>query len=836
MKKDMVRELFSEKKPARNAGNSVAGGEKVTLRQSERAVMKNKNINISVEAPENGKIGFFARFFDWIVKASILMVFFGLPIFFTGLNLQGVAFEKQMYFYFWTLLGLVAWAARGVVSESLRIKRTPLDIPIIVFLIAYILSFIFSVDRWHSFWGFFGDPSRGLMSVVAVVIFYYLFLSNFSEKLFRWALGAFIFSGSLVSVWVFLALMDKINFIPIAWKNVMPFSPLGSIGSLGIFFGLMVPLLLAVIFKIRMDEKANNILKNIFTAVIMAILVLNIILLWILHSYVLWPGLFLGMAFFSVLTLSKIVRAPASWTWLPMAVFVVILVAYLVGPLEIARVEIPAEISATFPSYKTSWEVAKGVLRDRLLFGSGPATYGYDFSLYHPQNFNLNNFYNLRFYQGTGMFFDSLSAMGILGAFSFLLVVISFLSISGYLLFKEREKNKIYSLGLLAASIIALADILAARMEGAIFLIGMLVGIAALAVIIKESGSEENYFSLTLKASAKFALTLAFVFIAVSAGVIFLFIFIGKAYTADIYAGIASKERSIDKLRKSINLFGKEGRYYTRLGQEYMVLANSEVLKKEEEKNIKLIQEYLNQAINNSKKGSDLMENDVRAREALAQVYENTGMITGDYKLAEDAYGKASELEPSNPDFPVKLGQIKLSMAIRESDKTKKEEIIKEAQDFFKKSIEKKENYSAGYYNLALTEEALGEIDKAVEDMSKAVSYERNINNVFALARLLQNRGGENDLKTAEALFKEILGVNDKEINTHFSLGMLYEKAGKKNQAVEEYEKVIDLLPADSYDAKKKIQGKINNLGSNAESLSAESSIGSPINDTSTGQ
>lgn len=797
MKKDIISDFFSGKK------------EKIIVKQPERPVLKNKSEERSEEKSEKKKDGFFAKIFSAIVKISVFMVFLGLPIFFTGLNLQGVAFEKQIYFYFWTLLGLVAWASKGVLTESLKVRRTPLDIPILLFFISYLLSFAFSVDRWHSFWGFFGDPSRGLMSITAIIIFYYLFLSNFSEKLFRWSLGALVFSGSILSIWTFLAIMNKIQFIPVSWREFIPFSPLGSIGALGIFFGLMVPLLLAVIFKIRLNDNLNNFLKLFLAILVLAVLILNILLLWVLHAYVLWLGIFLGMVFFLVFTLSKIIRAPGNWTWLPMAAFVIILVTYLVGPLKIARVDIPAEISAVFPSYKTSWEVAKNTLRDKFILGSGPATYGYDFSLYHPQNFNLDNFYNLRFYQGTGIFFDLLSAAGVLGAFTLLMGVISFVSIGAYLLLKEKEKNKIYSLGLLAAAFVAFVNILIARTDGSVFLIGSLAGIAAMAIIMKESGSEENYFSLSLKASSKFALTLAFVFMVISAGVIFLFVFIGKAYTADIYAGKADKERSVEKFGKAINLFNKEGRYYTRLGQEYMVLANKEILKEEKEKNIKLIQEYLNQAANNSKKGSDLMRNDARAAEALAQVYENAGMITNDYKMAEEAYNRALELEPHNPDFLTKLGQFKLNLAIKESDKTKKEEIIKEAQDFFKKAIKQKENYSIGYYNLALAEEALGEIDQAIEDMGKAVLYERNINDVFALARLLQNKGGEANIKTAEALFKEILGVNDKEVNTHFSLGTLYEKSGRRNEAVAEYRKVLELLPESQTEARNKIQEMI---------------------------
>src|SRR5687768_10409410 len=39
--------------------------------------------------------------FDGIISVALVALFFGLPIFFTGVTFQGIAFEKQIYFYFW---------------------------------------------------------------------------------------------------------------------------------------------------------------------------------------------------------------------------------------------------------------------------------------------------------------------------------------------------------------------------------------------------------------------------------------------------------------------------------------------------------------------------------------------------------------------------------------------------------------------------------------------------------------------------------------------------------------------------------------------------------------
>ena len=42
---------------------------------------------------------FMVKSLDKIITTCLFMLFFGLPLFFTGLSFQGTSFEKQIYFY-----------------------------------------------------------------------------------------------------------------------------------------------------------------------------------------------------------------------------------------------------------------------------------------------------------------------------------------------------------------------------------------------------------------------------------------------------------------------------------------------------------------------------------------------------------------------------------------------------------------------------------------------------------------------------------------------------------------------------------------------------------------
>lgn len=783
------------------------------------------------EASGGGKTKIVARIFDAVITASLFLIFLGVPVFFTGLSYQGIVFEKQIYFYFFLLLALVAWAAKGVVSGELKIRRTPLDIPIGIFWLVYLLATVFSIDRWHSFWGFFGDPSRGLMSVTALIIAYYLAMSHLNEKRMKLVFAGFIGAGILLCLWTALGILG-VKFLPQSLLNVSPLSLIGSVSGAGAIFSALIPLLITAVFMVQSGKNMSAIWKNTLTGILLAGLILDMFLILALYNFIPWIALLIGLGFFLIYILARLVRPIESWTWLPMAVFVLAMAVLMIGAVNITRVNLPVEVS---PAFGISSEVAKDAFKSKFVLGSGPATYGYDFSLYRPQNFNENYFYNLRFYQGTGLIAEAVPTLGVLGSIALVLVILSYLSVGVYLLTREKERNKVYSLGMFSAMIMFIVFAATMRTEGTILIIGSLFGTLALSALLRESGSEEKNLNLTLKASPKYALALAFIFMVVTAGVAYLFVFVGKTFAADLEAGVAVRQEkitedgSIGLLVGAINLYSGEGRYFTRIGQEYMALANEEMLKGEGERNPDLIVKYLNNSIAASEKGRELMKKDVLAVESLAVIYENAGLYVKDsLTKAEETYKEAQALEPHNPNYFVKLGQIKIAMVASETGEKEKKALIEEAKGLFENALSEKKNFAAAYYQLSLAKEALGDIGGAIEDMKQAFTLERsNMTYAFNLGRLFQTRGEGDDNKNAENLFKQILGVNDKEINTHFSLGLLYEKTSRKNEAVNEYKKVLELLPAGSGGAKEKVQKMIENIQNGVSNFTPNSAAAS---------
>ncbi len=779
-----------------------------------------------------------SKAFDLIITGVLMLLFFGVPVFFTGLTFQGIAFEKQIFFYFCLLVGLVAWVSKGVMTGEMRIRRTPLDIPIVLFWLFSIVATVFSVDRWHSFWGFFGDPSRGFISLTALVLAYFFIMSHFTERRRNLMLGSFLAAGVFVVVWSFLVVM-KLRFLPSSWEAMAPLSLIGSMSTLTLFLALLVPLFVTALFLIHRDGSVvARTTRLVLTGILGLALLLDLFLLLALYPFVTWAVVLAGLGFFLIYILAQIVRPAETLTWMPMVIFVVVLAFLMIGNNQLVRATLPVEVT---PNMKLSWQIVKESLGANFLTGSGLATYGYDFSLFRPQEFNGNALYTLRFYQGTGLIAEAISTIGVIGTILMLVVWFSFLSIGLYLLTMDKAKNKVASLGLWSVAVMLFVAGFVSPINATILIVGVLLSALALATLLQESGSEERHWELSFRATPKFALALAFVFMVVSAGVAFIFVFMGKVFMADVSAGMAARmpasvENSIPKYTKAIQLYPQEGRYYTRIAQEYMAIANVEGGKNADDRDVNQIAFAVREAVAAGLRAKELMPNDVLATEALGLVYENASIFATDaLPKAEEMYMRALELEPQNPLFAIKLGQIKRLSADGKQDGAEKTALLSEAKTYFEQAVAKKADLAIAHYNLAVIASRMKDYDSAIRSTTRAIQLApSNLSFRYNLGLLYQERNGEGDRAQAEGLYKQVLEANDRLIDVRLSLGLLYERENKRDAAMAEYEKILALIPDDERtganvkQTRTQITQVIENLRSGKGNIPAANSLSEP--------
>lgn len=136
-----------------------------------------------------------------VLTISFNLLLFFTPLFFTPLNQELFEYNKMILVYLLTIVIATAWFIKMLNLKQLLIKRTPLDIPILVFLLSQILSGVFSIDPHTSWWGYYSRSNGGIFSIISYIMLYYAFVSNFKSeevtKFIKWA----VFGGLAVSLW-----------------------------------------------------------------------------------------------------------------------------------------------------------------------------------------------------------------------------------------------------------------------------------------------------------------------------------------------------------------------------------------------------------------------------------------------------------------------------------------------------------------------------------------------------------------------------------------------------------------------------------------------------------
>ncbi|MDO8592982.1 MAG: hypothetical protein Q7R92_04430 [bacterium] len=758
---------------------------------------------------------------DFVIIGSIFLVFFLCPIFFTGLAAQNLGFEKMILFYFLTLLGAVAWVTKAVIVGELNIKRTPLDWPIVGMLAVFIISTVLSVSQKDSLVGAYGNSAKSLASVVIFILFYYLVINNIDQKRVKLLFWGLCGSTALAVIYSTLQLMGKF-VLPLGFTKAISFNPIGSLSGLTMYLIIILPLLvigMTQISEIHPNFK-NKILQHAVRVFLGAIILLSLFVLTLLNGFTFWPAGVVGIVIILMFLLSKIIKVTSSNIVIPIATFLLLIILLVLGNFNIMTLNLPVEVSL---SRKASFDIAKQSIKKDPLFGSGPSTYVYDFVKYKGADFNASPLWNVRFDNSSGSLFEIAATAGGLGVLAVVVLFLIALSICFITLIKvQKIESQSILLALFSSLVTVIIFSLLFSLNGSLVLISLLVAIMAVAMAIVNYPEKFKNFNLSFRASPKYALALAAIFLSLSAGVVILFTLGIKMYLADYYVmkslSLADTGKKIENINKAVILAPYQDVYYINLANNYMALANQEA---QGNKDQTIIENNLSLAIEQGKKALDIAPNNVASTEAMALIYENASFyVRGALDWAENLYNKNIELEPDSPTPYLRLALINMARANAETDKAEQARLAEEAIKKYDLAIAKKNDFGAAYYGKAIAYEKLNKIDEAIDQLKKAVLSTRDsVDYRFELGRLYFNRGTaaagslaqtaspdittgsetnqdlsvqngqggaaikNDDVKTAEQLFLSIVQANPNHANGLYSLALLYQKTGETANA-----------------------------------------------------
>jgi len=303
-----------------------------------------------------------------LLENSILLIvglsFLLLPLSFLSLTTDSFILPKQILIAGLTFVSLILWGIKMIVDGKTKLRISPIDLPISVFIIFVFLSSLFSVNRFDS--------------LISFVPLFYTFIVYFitvnlirKEQSLLFLISTLVVGGSIAAFFSILNYF-KLYLLPFAFSHTQAFSSFGSQLDQTFYFALILPITLYFLYHLLKGEVDGKTIIFSISSVILAF------------------GLLISIV--EMFTIQKI---------------------YLL-PFETGFQTAFAAIS------QDTRRIAQG-----FFFGSGYGTFLNDFTRFKQAPFNLNqNLWFVSFNQSSSFILEILATTGVLGLLSFLFVLV----------------------------------------------------------------------------------------------------------------------------------------------------------------------------------------------------------------------------------------------------------------------------------------------------------------------------------------------------------------------------------------------------------------------------
>ncbi|KKQ76613.1 MAG: hypothetical protein US99_C0066G0001, partial [Candidatus Daviesbacteria bacterium GW2011_GWF2_38_6] len=387
---------------------------------------------------------------------------------------------------------------------------------------------------------------------------------------------------------------------------------------------------------------------------------------------------------------------------------------------------------------EASWKISVSAFRDSPFWGSGPATFLFNFTQHKPIEFNQTKIWNLRFDNAFNEYLQVLATLGGVGFFALLSATIIFASGFYRAVYLNRHsENSDLLTGLSICGLVFFVLILLHPSTMVIWIIGLLI-LACFTASSLKSGEDisqgrsfgailQNAFPLDGGRTTIHVEALSSILLVISALLtLAVFFFGGKFVLADYHhrkaLNAVAQNQGLDaynSLVKAELLNPVSDFYRIDIAQINFALANAiasaksgaagqDSLTEEDKKNI---QTLLQQSISEGRIAVTLSPKNPINWEILAQLYRQiSGVAQNALVFSLDAYGRAIMLDPLNPILRLNVGGT--YYAIKNYDL---------AIRFFTDSINLKPDYANGYYNTSVALRDKGDLQGALTTAQKVV-------------------------------------------------------------------------------------------------------------------
>ncbi|MBX4190090.1 tetratricopeptide repeat protein [Candidatus Parcubacteria bacterium] len=724
------------------------------------------------------------QIYTTVARWALTIGVFLLPLFFLPQTTSPLEFNKQMLLLVVASVGLIAWLLGVVSSGRLSWRSTLLDKGVLAVLVATIVTAVLSQGRFQSIFGINASVSGSLVSIASLTILFFLMTNLWHDRGVR--LRSILILSIMVGLWYGLLQLLGVFGLPISITASRAFNSVGSPNGLGILAAVSLPLFLNTI-----GWKRYISILGIIPA--LAILV-------ILNWWVIWVVVVAGMVGYIVVS-ALLESFKISRFILPMTVVVLGVFLLLIKPNLPFKSKLPVEVA---PSYSLSFKIAQSVLHEEFFTGYGPENFSMAFDKYGAKKLANTTFSSAQFFDSASELFNQIIQGGIVMGVAWVLVLWSLIQLFVYVVRHRSQVDR--NAAAVWASLIALG-VAFCLYPFNLTLIFVFYAVAALSMLV-EWGSDhkelhvEEHIALSLISSLGFIAGLILVLVGIYFG--------ASRYIADIHYRNALGAKDIHlaagEIDKATEWNNQDDRYYRAAAQVSLGLLSQELAKKADPQDTQRntrIQNYLAAAINFSKQATQLNKKEAANWDNLGTIYQNLmGFVEGVDKLAETAYGAASQLRPGDASYSNKIGLLNITKAdlIRQLAKNNPsvaqsygtvESALSAAEASFKRAIDMSNTFGLAIYNLGTVYERQGKLGEAIRELEKIAPFNNDAPDLLFELGLLYYRAG-NKNKAFETL-QRVLVLSPDFANAHWYLALIYEERKDTAAAISELEKILSV-------------------------------------------
>ncbi len=688
-----------------------------------------------------------------------------------------------------TLFLLILWLLKSITERKIRFTRTPLDLPLLVFLIAIIVSTVFSASPWTSILGSIPRVHNSLIAYTSYVILYFILVSNLkSIKLVKTIFYTLLFSGIILAILGILYYFG-VNALSIIFPFAqgVTFTPTGAPFTTNIILIFLIPFLLIPLLKGESTEIVTflgftntidaKIASTVFFVSTLSLFAINIALTGSFAALII-TLLITALIVFSTSTTH--LKKQLQYALIPIILGFLILIgsATTIGGAN----NILHQRSQSYPQdpqlpFSDAWKISISAFRDSPLWGSGIGSYLTDFTFYKPIEFNQTAWWNLRFEESFDDYLGYLATLGLIGEVG--LVLLTLFALSEAL--KVLRKTNTNSLQLaLSVAVITFFLIIALHFSTLVIWILAILILAAFFAVNRESIDELELGFVPTHVSANSSearidvlpILLSLIILTGIGYVIYNGFYIVLADMHHRAALVAASENRVtdafNQLSIANSLDPHVDVYHSDFAQTSFAIANAIAIAKSPSKSSpsgslttqdkQNITTLLNQAVNEGKIAASLNPNNPGDWEILGSIYRQiSGVAQNALAFSLDSYGRAIQRDPLNPVLRMIVGGIYYSVQSYDN-----------SIRFFSDAVTLKPDYANAYYNLAIALRAKGDLQNAVLAAQKVLSLLNPKSADYKVAsNLLSNL--QSQISTSSAAQKQALPQESTPSGTNLS-------------------------------------------------------------------